>query len=88
MTPRRRRRERRILETDPRAIPPAIAAWFAGEAPTPWEAVLPGSYERVPEWWAMWAAANPGAEPPDDSLMQLQLGQASAGPQREEGGTT
>lgn len=65
MTARRKRRTRPERED---ALPAAIIAWFAGESPMPWEALLPGGYERVPDWWATWAEAHPGATPPADAF--------------------
>jgi hypothetical protein len=46
-------------------IPPAVAAWFAGQAvPTPWEALLPDTEANVSAWWRAWLAAHPGAAQP------------------------
>lgn len=49
-------------------MPEAVAAWFAGEGPMPWDALLPGGHELVPTWWAAWREAHPGAIPPADSI--------------------
>lgn len=46
-------------------IPPAVAAWFAGQpGPMPWAALLPHDAQQVPGWWRQWAAGHPGATPP------------------------
>lgn len=65
MTARRRRRTRPGRED---ALPPAIIAWFSGERAAPWESVLPGDIERVPQWWALWVKAHPEAKPPADAF--------------------
>lgn len=67
MTEARSTRRRRRGTNDADSIPPAVAAWFAGQAfPVPWEALLRPDSESVPGWWREWAAAHPGATPPAD----------------------
>lgn len=57
---RRRRREPGAADN----IPAAVTAWFAGEGPLPWEALLPQQSEHMPAWWLAWSAQHPGAKPP------------------------
>ena len=62
--PKRVRRRRRARTDD---VPADLAAWFAGERPAnyvPWEAILPGHEERLPERWRTWSGAHPGVRPP------------------------
>lgn len=50
---------------DSAGIPKALARWFGGADPAPpWCALLPGDYELLPERWAVWKAAYPGAVAP------------------------
>ena len=63
MTARRRRR----IRPEPEGyVPEEILAWFAGEEPMPWTALLEG-FELVPAWWRAWCESHPGATPPADA---------------------
>lgn len=71
MTEPKSLRRRRVATAS--GIPPAVESWFAGAAPTPWDALL--APERVPAWWRAWLAENPGAKPPRNSFINFEAEQ-------------
>ncbi len=59
------RTRRRVARAD--HVPIALRRWFDGtDQSPPWEALLPGDAELLPERWAAWKALHPDARPPAD----------------------